>query len=62
MDLVPAPTAQCVECDADVEYLTIAQPALLRHGGYGATEITTSAVCRFGHERVLAVESVRPER
>jgi hypothetical protein len=45
-DLLPVDRQVCPSCGGDLREETVAQPALLRHGGYGATEETTSVSCR----------------
>lgn len=50
MSLVPLPTSLCPECGADLDHLTVEQPALIRHGGYGATaqsRLRTCPACAF---------------
>ena len=44
-ELVPVATESCPDCDSPMESTTIHEPALLRHGGYGATARTTVVRC-----------------
>lgn len=55
----------CPECGHSLAEHTVDQPALLVHGGYGATRRTTWSICanrdcRYAHQR--AVDEVRPEQ
>lgn len=64
-DLIPLRRDVCLACGGPVEHESVGQPALFRHGGYGATRMTTFAVCR--DRECLAVRfvrsiEVRPER
>lgn len=43
--LVPVDTSRCPECGTALDATTIHEPALLRHGGYGATARTTVVHC-----------------
>lgn len=45
LEIVPLPRDRCLRCGAQVEQTTFGQPALFVHGGYGATERTTLAIC-----------------
>lgn len=62
-DLVPLPRHTCLGCGGATVEATIAQPALLRHGGYGATRVVTRLACvdpLCGMVRVARVDEVRP--
>lgn len=64
-DLIPLRRDACLGCGGPVEAESVGQPALFRHGGYGATRMTTFAVCQ--NPECLAVRfvrtiEVRPER
>jgi len=55
-------TTNCPTCKASIEIETIAQPALLRHGGHGATLRTSTAHCHdCGWALTLAVDEVNPK-
>jgi len=45
-ELVPLPRHVCHRCGAPVKPWTFTEPALLRHGGYGANRATTFEVCQ----------------
>jgi len=51
----------CRACQAVPLRVHHDQPALFHHGGYGATARTHVDLCRCG-SRVVAVETVRPDR
>lgn len=51
---------QCA-CGGDAAEMVSTQAALLMHGGYGATEQTTTRCCiECGAVLLLAVESISP--
>lgn len=55
----------CPECATPLIAASVTQPALFRHGGYGASKRTTWAICpntecRWSVEHT--VEEVRPDR
>lgn len=50
----------CPDCGQPVRDLTWSQPALVRHGGYGATETTTRRYCRCGWGIVATVVTDNP--
>ena len=59
--LVPLSRDVCPECAADMHTFTVAQPALVRHGGYGATSVTKSVSCPdCGWHLTNAVSEERP--
>lgn len=62
-DLVPLARALCLACGSETRTATIGEPALFRHGGYGATRLTTFLLCAneaCRAVRFLRVEEVRP--
>ena len=55
------PHDNCPDCGAILRTRTVAEPALLRHGGYGATRETTTRVCDVcGWSHVPAAGEVAP--
>jgi hypothetical protein len=65
LDLVPLDPDACPDCTGPMVPHSVAQPALLRHGGYGETRQTHVLVCAdpaCSRTRTVAVSSVRPER
>ncbi len=65
VDLVPYPGDVCLRCGGPVTSESIGQPALFRHGGYGATRMSTFLLCRDQKcrgVRLSRVIEVRPER
>lgn len=51
----------CPECSTSLDSLVQDEPALLRHGGYGATRRTTFGRCGgCGWVILASVEEVRP--
>lgn len=61
--LVPVDCGECPRCMNRTRRLTVHQAALLRHGGYGATERTTYLLCDVcDWSRVADVTEVRPDR
>lgn len=64
-DLEPIERDQCLTCRGPVTEHTVAQPALFRFGGYGATKQLTVQVCRdtaCASVRLVRIDEVRPER
>lgn len=63
MDLVAVDSSSCPQCRST--FLTVAtfsQPAMVRHGGYGATRTTTVAFCaECDWSLVRAVSETRPD-
>lgn len=64
-ELVPLPKDTCRRCGGATRRESVGQPALFRHGGFGATRMTTvlacvSSACRA--VRQTQVDEVRPER
>lgn len=54
---------RCPDCDGPVSYWRWSQPALLRHGGYGATRQVTARYCLrrgCGWSLVVDDSEVRP--
>lgn len=60
--LVCVDQTRCPECDGELDTVTTEEPALLRHGGYGAMRTTVSVHCRCGYYRTNAVSELRPPR
>lgn len=56
-DLIPLKRDACLSCGAPTRMESAGQLALFRHGGYGATRMTTFAVCP--NRDCLAVRFVR---
>lgn len=57
------PLDRCPDCgsDAMVELL-VAEPMLFRHGGYGATRVSGTLVCRScGWDLVREVSELHPD-
>lgn len=53
----------CLRCRSETVERRVAQPALLRHGGYGATKKTTFRFCPECRWFFISdVTEVRPER
>lgn len=48
MTLAVLDLTRCPECSGPLAQHTVAEPALLRHGGYGATRTTESLSCLEG--------------
>ena len=44
-ELVPLARHACHRCGGPIKLTTFTEPALLRHGGYGADRATTFEVC-----------------
>lgn len=64
-ELVPLSRESCLVCDGPLRRETVAQPALLRHGGYGATRQETFVLCvdeECGWVRLANTIEVRPDR
>lgn len=63
-DIVLVDRRRCPSCRGEVIESTIDEPALLRHGGYGATKRTRFLYCenllRCGWSLVADVTEVRP--
>jgi hypothetical protein len=64
-DLVALPRDACPVCGGPTVEQSAAQPALLRHGGYGETHVITARSCadqgcRFS--RIVGTSSTRPDR
>jgi len=61
--LVPVDRRTCPACGSPSSYITLAQPALLRHGGYGEVRITRLRHCwSCDWTLVAGVSSGRPSR
>jgi hypothetical protein len=45
MTMVPLDVAACPDCDTPTATMTVHQPALFHHGGYGATRRTVVIYC-----------------
>lgn len=59
-ELVPVPRDACPSCGCDTSTTTVAQPALFRHGGYGATLASTIRRCPCGWGLEAQRQEVRP--
>jgi hypothetical protein len=62
-ELVPLPRRACLRCGGATVETVVAQPALLRHGGYGATREVTRLACvdpACAAVRVARVDEVKP--
>lgn len=63
MTLVHVDLTGCPDCTAPLAPATVAEPALFRHGGYGATRSTETLTCGgCGWSLVVVVEETRPDR
>lgn len=65
LDLVPLPRLVCLSCGGTVVEMVETQPALVRHGGYGATRETRFVVCAdetCGRVRQAVVVETNPRR
>lgn len=59
--IVVVPNDRCHHCGTPVDEESFDQPALLRHGGYGATHRTTFILCpSCDWSQVLQTQEVRP--
>jgi hypothetical protein len=60
--LVPWTPGRCPDCAGDeLRQVTVAEPTLFRHGGYGATRATTVDVCGgCGYRRTVNVTELSP--
>lgn len=58
--VVHVPAEVCPECDGQTRSRTVEQPALLRHGGHGATERTTTRSCPCGWSITSEISEVSP--
>ena len=59
--LVPLDPDTCPRCDSELRHVASDQPALLRHGGYGAdrrSEMSTCPACGF--EGASTIGETRP--
>lgn len=64
-DLVPLPRDDCLACGGPTTVESVGQPALFRHGGYGATRMETFAIClarACRAVRLVRTVEVRPDR
>lgn len=52
----------CPSCGAVPDGLTVHEDALLRHGGHGATRITTTLHCPCGWSLTVQQHETRPPR
>ncbi len=63
MTLVVVDPAVCPACTSPTATVTIDEPAIVRHGGYGATRTTTVAFCSdCGWSLVRNVTETNPRR
>lgn len=60
--LVPIDPTLCPACGQATDNATTTEPALFRHGGYGATRTTTTRHCRCGWTLVADVSETNPRR
>jgi len=61
--LVPIDRSACPMCGGALHEVTMDQPALFRHGGYGATTETHSVFCLpCGWGLTVSTTEVRPAR
>lgn len=58
--LVHVPSDRCPECGEPTSSRTVDQPALIRHGGHGATERTTVRSCPCGWSLVSERSEIKP--
>lgn len=59
--LVPLARDVCPDCTEPLHSFTVTQPALIRHGGYGAMSVTESVSCAAcGWHVVNAVSEAKP--
>jgi len=58
--IVHVPADVCPDCGGDTRTQTREQPALVRHGGHGATERTVVRSCPCGWHQVAERSEVRP--
>lgn len=57
-DLVPLTMNRCYRCGTDVDEESVGQLALFRHGGYGATQMSTFHLCRNTKCRAVRLANV----
>ena len=65
VELVPLERERCLACGGQVNVRKMGQPALFRHGGYGATRVVTTLECRdiaCGAVRESRIDEIRPDR
>ncbi len=62
MSLVPVDLDGCPARGARLTVMTVAQPALLFHGGYGETTATRTLICPCGWDLEHTVTSEAPAR
>lgn len=58
--LAVIPSDRCPACGRVTEADVVEQPALLRHGGHGATRRTRIRRCECGWRLVAEITEVRP--
>jgi hypothetical protein len=61
-DLVPLDWGYCPVDRRLLTEMVVAQPALFRHGGYGADQVKRYEVCRCGYARLVETTEERPWR
>lgn len=54
--------AVCPDCGADLRTLNWGQPALFKHGGYGATTATERRHCPCSWSLIAAITTQKPQR
>ena len=59
--VVALPRDRCPVDQLPLVVSSVAQPALFRHGGYGATWTTTYRSCRCGWRLVAQGQETRPD-
>lgn len=60
-ELVPVDRTTCPACGSELHEERVAQPALIRHGGFGATSETTRVSCSScGWHLTTAVDDLNP--
>ena len=58
LELVPLERDRCYRCGTDVDVESIGQLALFRHGGYGATQMSTFHICRNSKCRCVRLANI----
>ena len=56
--LVPLDVQRCFRCRSEVDVESVGQLALFRHGGYGATQMSTFHLCRNTKCRAVRLANV----
>ena len=58
--LVLLPSDACPSCGGTLQTMSVGQPALFRHGGYGATLASTVRWCHCGWRLEAVRQETRP--